>query len=73
MGWEGLGKIQNRFQKYCGNVLGKPKMKHEKGIACFIIPKKGVGRAWKHLETLKMKYKKGFGCLMAPKNGVGRV
>ena len=30
-----------------GNGLGRPKMKHEKGVACFMVPKSGVGRAWK--------------------------
>ena len=31
VGWEGLGK---------------PKMKHEKGFGCLMVPKSGVGRAW---------------------------
>ena len=47
LGWEGLGKAQNGFQECCRNVLGSPKVKHEKGVACFMVPKSGVGRAWK--------------------------
>ena len=46
-GGEGLGKAQNGSQECCGNGLGRPKMKHEKGVACFMVPKSGVGRAWK--------------------------
>ena len=45
-------------------------MTHEKGFGCFMVPKSGVGRAWK---GLKMKHEKRFGCFMAPKTGVGRV
>ena len=46
VGWEGLGKAENGSQECCGNGLGKPKMNHEKGVACFMVPKSGVGRAW---------------------------
>ena len=38
-------------------------MTHEKGVACFMVPKSWVGSACE----------KGFGCFMAPKSGVGRV
>ena len=46
VGWEGPGKVQTGSQECCGNGLGRPKMKHEKGVACFMVPKRGVGRAW---------------------------
>ena len=46
MGWEGSGKVQNGSQECCGNGLGRPKMKHEKGVGYFVVPKSGVGRAW---------------------------
>ena len=68
VGWEGLGKAQNGSQEYCGNCLRRPKMKHETGVACFMVPKSGVGRV-----RPKMKHEKGFGCFMAPKSGVGMV
>ena len=29
-----------------GKGLGKFKMKHEKGVRCFMVHKSGVGRAW---------------------------
>ena len=29
-----------------GNGLGRPKMKHEIGFGCFMVPKSRVGRAW---------------------------
>ena len=29
-----------------GKGLGRPKMKHEKGVGCFMVHKSGVGRAW---------------------------
>ena len=35
VGQEGLGKVVHR-----------PKMTHGKGVACFMVPKSGVGRAW---------------------------
>ena len=25
---------------------GKPKTKHEKGVACFMVPERGAGRTW---------------------------
>ena len=46
VGWQGLGKAQNGSQECCGNGLGRLKMKHEKGVACFMVPKSGVGRVW---------------------------
>ena len=46
VGWEGLGKVQTGSQECCGNGLGRPKMTHEKRVACFMVPKSGVGRAW---------------------------
>ena len=42
-----------------GNGLGRPKMKHEKGVRYFIVPKSGV--------------EKGVGYFVVPKSGVGRV
>ena len=32
VGWEGLGKAQNGSQECCGNGLGRPRVKHEKGL-----------------------------------------
>ena len=46
VGWEGFGKVQTGSQEWGGNGLGRPKMKHEKGVACFMVPKSGVGRVW---------------------------
>ena len=54
-----------------GKGLGRfKKMKHEKGVGYFMVPKSGVGRVW---EGSKMKHEKRFGCFMVPKSGVGRV
>ena len=39
-------KAQTGSHEFCGNGLGRPKMKHVKGVACFMVPKRGVGRAW---------------------------
>ena len=52
-----------------GKGLIMLKMKHEKGVRYFMVPKSGVGRAW---ESSRMKHE-GFGCFMVPKSGVGRV
>ena len=49
VGWEGLGNAHNGFQECCGNGLGKPKMKHEKGVACFMVPRVG----WEGLGNAK--------------------
>ena len=37
IGWEGLQG---------GSGLGRPKMKHEKGVRYFMVPKSGVGMVW---------------------------
>ena len=57
VGWEGLGKAQNEAwkrvwvlhgsQAWGGKGLRRPRMKHENRVACFMVPKSGVGRAWK--------------------------
>ena len=41
VGWEGFGKAQTGSHECCGNGLGRPKMKHEKGVACFMVPWEG--------------------------------
>ena len=56
VGWEGLGKAQNEAwkrvwvlhgsQAWGGKGLGRPRIKHEKGVGCFMAHKSGVGRAW---------------------------
>ena len=49
--------------------MGRLKMKHEKGVGHFVVPRewgeKGLGR-------LKMKHENVCGCFMVPKSGVGR-
>ena len=56
IGWEGFLKVKRTMKKglgaSCGsqewgeNGFGRPKMKHEKGVRYFMVPKSGVGRAW---------------------------
>ena len=41
----GLG-VSHGSQEWGGNGLGNPKMTHEKGVACLMVPKRGVGRVW---------------------------
>ena len=42
---KGLGA--SWFPSVGGKGLGRPRMKHENRVACFMVPKSGVGRAWK--------------------------
>ena len=65
----GLG-VSHGSQECCGNGLGRLKMTHEKGVACFMVPKRGVGRFW---EGQERSMKRGGGCFMAHKSGVGRA
>ena len=46
-GGKSLGRLKMVPKSVVGNGLGRPKMKHEKKVACFMVPKSGVGRAWK--------------------------
>ena len=41
----GLG-VSHGSQGWDGKRVGRLKMKHEKGLGCFMVPKSGVGRAW---------------------------
>ena len=41
----GLG-VSHGSQEWGGNGLGRLKMKHEKGVGCFMVHKSEVGRAW---------------------------
>ena len=55
-GGKGLGRLKKSMkrglgvphgsQEWGGKRVGRFKMKHEKGFACFMVPKSGVGRAW---------------------------
>ena len=40
------GLVLHGSQGWGGNGLGRPKVKHEKGVRYFVVPKSGVGRAW---------------------------
>ena len=42
---KGLG-VSHGSQEWGGKGLGRLKMKHEKGVGCFMVPMSGVGRAW---------------------------
>ena len=53
----GLG-VSHGSQECCGNGLGRLKMTHEKGVACFMVPKRGVGRFW---EGQERSMKRGVG------------
>ena len=53
-GGKGLGSCKMKHEKglgaswfpeWGGKGLGRPKMKHEKGVGCFMVQKRGVGRA----------------------------
>ena len=46
VGWEGPGKAQTGSRSVAGMVWESQKMKPENGVACFMVPKSGVGRAW---------------------------
>ena len=58
VGWGGFGKLQSEAwggvvwaahisKEWGGKGLGSVKTNHEKGFGCFMVPKSGVGRAWK--------------------------
>ena len=45
---EGVGKAQNGSQECCGNGLGRPRVKHEKGLRASWFPRvgrEGLGKA----------------------------
>ena len=39
--------VSHGSQEWGGKDLGRPKMKHENGCGCFMVPKSGVGRRFK--------------------------
>ena len=65
----GLG-VSHGSQEWGGKGLGRLKMKHEKGVGYFVVPKECGGKG---LGRLEMKHEKGFGCFMVHKSGVGRA
>ena len=58
VGWEGPGKAQTGSQECCGNSLGRPKMKHEKGV--WVLH---GSQAWggNGLGRQKLKHERGSG------------
>ena len=46
-GGKGLGRFKMVPKSVVAMVWEVQKMKHEKGVACFMAPKSGVGRVWK--------------------------
>ena len=42
---KGFG-VSHGFEEWGGKGLGRLKMKHEKGVGCFMVPKSGVERVW---------------------------
>ena len=40
------GCVLHGSQEWGGKGLETLRMKHEKGFACFMVPKSGVGRVW---------------------------
>ena len=49
-GGKGLGRLKMVSKSVVGMVQEVQKMKHETWVACFMVPKSWVGRAWKRYK-----------------------